>query len=134
MKLMYDFKKNIWLTQCTPLLIPYSFKQKHHQPINVLSTYWGTGLLYVLHIRRPGHNPPREPSGGWCVLLTANATLTNSLTCLPKHAGVRDKKILVTHPITDRCCWNSAIARQNALIIEPSSSLSRYFTYLNLNV
>jgi hypothetical protein len=35
------------------------------------------------------------------VLTTANAAGTNGLTCLPKHGGARDDKVLVTYPMTD---------------------------------
>jgi hypothetical protein len=45
-----------------------------------------------------GHNPP---SADWWVLMTAKAVGTNSLTCLPKHGGARDSKILVTYPMID---------------------------------
>jgi hypothetical protein len=47
------------------------------------------------------------------MLTTANAAGTNGLTCLPKQGGVRDDKVLVTHPITDLCerCSASTIAR-----------------------
>jgi hypothetical protein len=34
------------------------------------------------------------------VLTIANATGTNGLTCLLKHGGARDNKLLVTHPKT----------------------------------
>jgi hypothetical protein len=47
------------------------------------------------------------------VLTTANAAGPNGLTCLPKHGGARDDKVLVTHPMTDHGerCLDSAIAR-----------------------
>jgi hypothetical protein len=61
----------------------------------------GISDIPLLHIRRTCHNPPRGPCAGWWVLTTANATGTNSLTCLLKHGGVRDNKFLVTHPMTD---------------------------------
>jgi hypothetical protein len=54
-----------------------------------------------LHIRRAGHNLPRGPSAGWWVLPTPNATGTKGLTCLPKHGGSWDNKLLVTHPMTN---------------------------------
>jgi hypothetical protein len=60
---------------------------------------WGTSLLYGLHIRRTGHNPPRRPSAGCWVLTTAHADGTNDSTCLPKHGGVWVNKFLITHPM-----------------------------------
>jgi hypothetical protein len=36
------------------------------------------------------------------VLTTANAAGTNGLTCLPKHGGARDDKVLVTLAMTAR--------------------------------
>jgi hypothetical protein len=39
---------------------------------------YGTGLLYGLHIRRTGQNPPRVPSACWWVLTTANAAETTA--------------------------------------------------------
>ncbi|RVE45048.1 hypothetical protein evm_010305 [Chilo suppressalis] len=54
-------------------------------------------------VRRLGHDPPRGPSMYWRVLTTADAARTNSLTCLPKHRGTRDSRLLVTHPMTDHC-------------------------------
>jgi hypothetical protein len=62
---------------------------------------WGTGLPYELPTKRTGHNPPRLTSADWWLLTTANAAGTNGLTCLPKHGGARDDKVLVTHPMTD---------------------------------
>jgi hypothetical protein len=53
---------------------------------------WGTGLPYGLHVRRTGHNLPRGLSADWWELTTANAAMTNDLTYLPKHEGVRDNK------------------------------------------
>jgi hypothetical protein len=82
----------------------------------------GHRLLYGLHIRRAGHNPPRGPSADWWVLTTANAVRTNSLTCLPKHGGARDNKFLVTHPMADQRCLTSAIAHRSVLTAGPSSS------------
>jgi hypothetical protein len=74
----------------------------HHQPINVWgAACWGRGLPNGLPTRRTGHNPPREPSADWWVLTIANAAGTNGLTCVPKHGGARDDKVLVTHPMTD---------------------------------
>jgi hypothetical protein len=75
-------------------------------------------------MRRTGHNPPRGPSTGWCVLTTANAAGTNGLTCLPKHGEAQDNKFLVTHPMTDQRCLTSAIARRSALTARLSSSSS----------
>jgi hypothetical protein len=83
---------------------------------------WGTGLPYVLHIRRMDHNLPRRPRAGWWVLTTANAAETNGLTCFPKHGGAPGIKFLVTHPMTDQRCLTSAIARRSALTAGPSSS------------
>jgi hypothetical protein len=57
-----------------------------------------------------GHNPPRWPSACWWVLTTANAAGINGLTCLLKHRGARDIKILVTHPMIDQRYLTSAIA------------------------
>jgi hypothetical protein len=51
-----------------------------------------TGLLYGLHIRRTGHNPPRGSNAGWWMLTIANATKTNSLTYPSKYGGARDNK------------------------------------------
>jgi hypothetical protein len=62
---------------------------------------------YGLHIKRTGHNPLRGPSADWWVLTIANAAGTNGLTCLPKHGGDRDNKLLVTHLLTDQCCLTS---------------------------
>jgi hypothetical protein len=39
----------------------------------LISPQLGTGLLYELHMRRKGHNPPRRPSVDWLLLKTANA-------------------------------------------------------------
>jgi hypothetical protein len=58
----------------------------------------------------------------WWLLTTVNAAGTNGLTCLPKHRGEQDKKILVTHPMTDQRCSASAIARRSALTAGPSNS------------
>jgi hypothetical protein len=87
--------------------------------------------LWVIHIKRTGHNPPGGPSEGWWVLMTANAAGSNCLTCLPKHGGVRDNKLLVTHSITDQRvthsmtdqrCLTYTIARRSALTAGPTSS------------
>jgi hypothetical protein len=74
-----------------------------HEPINV--------PINGLPIRRTGHNPRRVPSADWWVLTTANTAGTNGLTCLPKHRGAGDNKFLVTHPMTNQCCFASAIVR-----------------------
>jgi hypothetical protein len=58
------------------------------------------------------------------VLTTANAAGTNGLTCLPKHGGAQDNKVLVTHPMTDQRCLTSAVSRRIALTARPSSSSS----------
>jgi hypothetical protein len=92
----------------------------------LISHCWGTGLPYVLHIKRKGHNPLCRSSAGWWVLTTANTAGTNGLTCLTKHGKARDNKFLVTHPMTDQRCLTSAIARQSALIVGLSTS-SRLF-------
>jgi hypothetical protein len=93
---------------------------------------WGIDLPYGLHIT--GHNPPCGPSAGWWVLTTANAAGSNCLTCLPKQ-GVREKKFLVTHPMTDQSCLTSAIARRSALTAEPwSSSVSGMYNKYILGV
>jgi hypothetical protein len=60
-------------------------------------------------------------SADWWVT-TANTDGTNGLTCLPKHGGARDNKFLVTHPMTDRCCFASAIVRRSAPTAETSNS------------
>jgi hypothetical protein len=39
----------------------------YHQPINVPAA---GEQAFRLHIRRTGHNPPREPSADWWVLTT----------------------------------------------------------------
>jgi hypothetical protein len=83
-------------------------RHHHHRPINV---HTDTGILYRLHIRRTGHNPPRGPSADWWMLTIANITGINGLTCLPRHGGARDNK-LVTHPTADQRCLTSAIARR----------------------
>jgi hypothetical protein len=46
----------------------------------------------VLHIKRTGHNLPRELRTDWWVLTTANAAGTNGTKCIPKHGGARDNK------------------------------------------
>jgi hypothetical protein len=79
----------------------------HHQPINIPTTWAQAFLIIKLHIRRPGHNPPRWPSSEWWVQTTANAAETNGLTCFPKHGRARDNKFLVTHPMTDQRCLTS---------------------------
>jgi hypothetical protein len=38
---------------------------------------WGTGRPYGLQVRRTGHNPLREHSADWWVLMTANVAGTN---------------------------------------------------------
>jgi hypothetical protein len=43
------------------------------------------------------------------MLTTANAAETNSLTCLTKHGGAKDKKFLVAHPMTDQRCLTSVL-------------------------
>ncbi|RVE40846.1 hypothetical protein evm_014504 [Chilo suppressalis] len=63
----------------------------------------GAHAFPVDGIRRLGQDPPRGLSADWWVLTTANAAGTNGLTCLPKHGGARDRKFLVTHPMTDHC-------------------------------
>ncbi|RVE51595.1 hypothetical protein evm_003727 [Chilo suppressalis] len=50
-----------------------------------------------------GHDPPRGPSVDWRVLTTADSAGTNGLTCLPKHGGTIDGRLLVIHPMTDQC-------------------------------
>ncbi|RVE41070.1 hypothetical protein evm_014281 [Chilo suppressalis] len=83
-------------------------------PINVPTP--GAQAFPMDGIGRLGHDPPRGPSADWWVLTTANAAGTNGLTCLPKHGGTRDRKILVTHPMTDHCesCLTSTIAAERA--------------------
>ncbi|RVE42576.1 hypothetical protein evm_012773 [Chilo suppressalis] len=55
------------------------------QPINVPTA--GAQAFPMDGIGRLGHDPPREPSADWLMLTTADTTLTNGLTCLPKHGG-----------------------------------------------
>jgi hypothetical protein len=56
------------------------------------------------------------------VLTTANAAGTNGLTCLPKHGGARDNKILVIHPMSGQRSLTSANTLRTALTAGPSSS------------
>jgi hypothetical protein len=65
-------------------------QHQHHQSNNVPTA--GAQNILMEDIKRTGHNLPREPSAGWCVLTTANAARTNGLTCLPKDGGARDNK------------------------------------------
>ncbi|RVE42904.1 hypothetical protein evm_012432 [Chilo suppressalis] len=58
-------------------------------------------------IGRLGHDPPRGPTADWRVLTTAEAAGANGLTCLSKHEGARDSKVLVTHPMNDHCESNT---------------------------
>ncbi|RVE50761.1 hypothetical protein evm_004510 [Chilo suppressalis] len=73
----------------------------HHQPINVPTA--GAQALPMDGIGRLGHDPSRGPSADWRVLTTADAAGTNGLTCLLKQGGTRDRRFLVTHPMTDHC-------------------------------
>ncbi|RVE49721.1 hypothetical protein evm_005591 [Chilo suppressalis] len=88
------------------------FHHHHHQPINVPTA--GAQAFPMDGIGRLGHDPPRGPSADWWVLTTADAAGANGLTCLPKHGGARDSKLLVTHPMTDHCesCLTSTIAAE----------------------
>jgi hypothetical protein len=47
------------------------------------------------------HLGAKNGKADYIIIMTANAAVTNGLTCLPKHGGVRDKKIL-GHPSDDR--------------------------------
>jgi hypothetical protein len=94
----------------------------------LMSPLLGHRPPYGLHIKRTGHNPPREPSAGWWVLTTGNAAGTNSLTCLTKHGGAGDNKFLVTHPMTGERCLTSAIARHQA----PQSRAVHFKSLLNV--
>ncbi|RVE46685.1 hypothetical protein evm_008648 [Chilo suppressalis] len=98
------------LAACTAALHP-SLTPK---PINVPTA--GAQALPMDGIGRLGHDPPRGPSADWRVLTTADAAGTNGLTCLPKHGGTRDRRYLVTHPMTDHCesCLNSTITAERA--------------------
>ncbi|RVE45692.1 hypothetical protein evm_009662 [Chilo suppressalis] len=86
----------------------------HHQSINVLTA--GAQAFPMDGIGRLCHDPAREPSTDWRVLTTADAAGTNGLKCLPKHEGTRDRRFLVTHPMTDHCesCLTSTIAAEFA--------------------
>ncbi|RVE41757.1 hypothetical protein evm_013594 [Chilo suppressalis] len=90
------------------------FHHYHHQPINVPTA--GAQAFPIDGIGRLGHDPPRGPSADWRVLTTADAAGTNGLTCLPKHGGTRDRRFLVTHPMTVQCesCLTSTIAAKRA--------------------
>ncbi|RVE53010.1 hypothetical protein evm_002308 [Chilo suppressalis] len=65
---------------------------------------------------RLGHDSPRGSNVDWRVLTTADAAGTDGLTCLPKHGETRDRRFLVTHPMTDHCesCLTSTIADERA--------------------
>ncbi|RVE40526.1 hypothetical protein evm_014824 [Chilo suppressalis] len=81
-------------------------------------------------IGKLGHDPPRGPSPDWRVLTTADAAGTNGLTCLPKHGGSRDRRFLVTHPMTDLCesCLTSTIAAERANLLRhrtPRNALAK---------
>jgi hypothetical protein len=56
---------------------------------------------YTLH-RKTGH-PPRGPSAGWWVQMTANAAGTNGWNGW-KHGEARDNEFLVTHLMNDQRC------------------------------
>jgi hypothetical protein len=72
----------------------------HHQPINVPIAGAQAFLMdYLQGEQALAHHA--GPVANWWVLSAANAAGTNGLTCLPKHGGARDDKILVTHPMTD---------------------------------
>ncbi|RVE41753.1 hypothetical protein evm_013603 [Chilo suppressalis] len=64
----------------------------HHQPINVPTA--GAQAFPTDGIGRLDHDPPRGPSADWRVLTTADAAGTNGLTCLPKHGGARDHRLI----------------------------------------
>jgi hypothetical protein len=72
---------------------------------------------FGLHIRRTGHNPPSGPSANDC-----KCSRNQRLNMLSKHGGARDNKFLVIHPKTHQRCLTSAIARQSALNVGPSSA------------
>ncbi|RVE46522.1 hypothetical protein evm_008813 [Chilo suppressalis] len=102
--------------------------EKNTKLLKVLVNIWFTGLLPINvptagaqafpmdGIGRLGLDPPRGPSADWWVLTTAEAAGTNGLTCLPKHGGTRDRRFLVTRPMTDHCesCLTSTIAAERA--------------------
>jgi hypothetical protein len=68
----------------------------HHQPINVPTAGAQAFLMdYLQGEQAITHHAGPVRIGGW----TANAAGTNGLTCLPRHGGARDDKVLVTHPI-----------------------------------
>ncbi|RVE41224.1 hypothetical protein evm_014127 [Chilo suppressalis] len=87
----------------------------HHQPINVPTA--GAQAFPMDSIGRLGHDPPHGLSADWRVLTTADAAGTNSLTCLSKHGGTRDRRFSVTHPMIDHCecCLTSTIAAKCAI-------------------
>ncbi|RVE50633.1 hypothetical protein evm_004757 [Chilo suppressalis] len=70
-------------------------------PINLPTA--GAQAFPMDGIGRLCHDTPRGPIADWRVLTTADAAETNGLTCLPKHGGTRDRRFLVTHPMTDYC-------------------------------
>ncbi|RVE42536.1 hypothetical protein evm_012816 [Chilo suppressalis] len=108
----------------------------HHQPINVPTA--GAQAFPMDGIGRLGHDPPRGPSADWRVLTIADTAGTNGLTCLPKHGGARDRRFLVTHPMTDHCenCLNSTIAAERANHLRhraPQIVIKSLVTIFNLN-
>ncbi|RVE43924.1 hypothetical protein evm_011435 [Chilo suppressalis] len=109
---MSTMKPVIASTQKSPLIDDHTDKSHHiqssvvispnlyhHQPINVPTA--GPQAFPTDGIGRLGHDPPRGPSADWRVLTTADAPLTNGLTCLPKHGGTRDRRFF-GHPSNDR--------------------------------
>jgi hypothetical protein len=56
---------------------------------------------------------------------------TDSLTCLPKHAGARDNIFLVTHPMTDQCCLTSTIARRAHWLRENLYKFLKIYNFCN---
>jgi hypothetical protein len=47
-----------------------------------------------------------------------SAAETDGLSCLPKHGGARDNKILVTHPMIDFCerCLNRLFSKEDVVV------------------
>jgi hypothetical protein len=102
--LAYDIFRS-YIRSTTPLVYGENFV--------CLYPLLGTGLPYGLHIRKMGHNPPREPIVDWRVPTTVNAAGTNGLTCLRKQ---------VTNLMTDQSCLTFTKTCRKALTAGPSSS------------
>ncbi|RVE40995.1 hypothetical protein evm_014355 [Chilo suppressalis] len=68
-----------------------------------MNVHSGAQAFPMDEIGRSGDDPPCGPSADWRMLTTADAAGTNGLTCLPKHGGTRDRRFLITHPMTYHC-------------------------------